>query len=98
MADPEVALAPLRRQIDTIDDRLVELLAARMSCVRQVIEIKQENGIPARISARVEEVVARVRMQAERVGAPPDLAEIVWREMIEWVIGFEETSLGGHGG
>ena len=92
-AASEQVLAPLRARIDAIDTEIVGLLARRMDCVGEVIGVKQAHGLPARIDARVEEVVAHVRAKAETIGAPPDLAEIVYRNMIEWVIAHEETHL-----
>ncbi|MCW6510072.1 chorismate mutase [Lichenifustis flavocetrariae] len=96
-ADAEAVLAPLRAQIDAIDAQIVGLLAKRMDCVGEVIGLKQAHGLPARIDARVEEVVARVRTKADAAGAPPDLAEAVWRSMIEWVIAYEERHMGAAG-
>ncbi|MDX7950974.1 chorismate mutase [Lichenihabitans sp. Uapishka_5] len=92
-ASTDDVLAPLRLRIDAIDAAIVELLAKRMDCVGEVIGIKQAHGLPARIESRVEEVVANVRAGAEGVGAPPDLAETVYRSMIAWVIAHEERHL-----
>lgn len=92
-APSEAALASLRIEIDAIDDRLVALVAERMACIERVVVVKQATGLPARLEGRVEEVVARVRAKAEQAGAPPELAETLWRTMIEWVIGFEEKAI-----
>lgn len=92
-AGAEQVLAPLRARIDAIDAEIVALLARRMGCVTEVIGLKQAHGLPARIDARVEEVVANVRAKAVDLGAPPDLAEVVYRNMIEWVIAHEEDHL-----
>ena len=89
----EDVLRPLRDRIDAIDTEIVGLLARRMDCVGEVIGMKQAHGLPARIDARVEEVVANVRAKANELGAPPDLAEVVYRHMIEWVIAHEEGHL-----
>ena len=91
--DPQIALAALRQQIDDVDGRLVGLVAERMRCVEQVIAVKQQTKLPARIDSRVEEVVGRVRVMAEQAGAPADLAETLWRTMIDWVIAYEERHL-----
>ena len=92
-ASTDRVLAPLRVRIDAIDAEIVGLLAERMRCVSEVIGLKTQFGLPARIDARVEEVVANVRAKADAAGAPPDLAEAVWRSMIEWVIAYEEKHL-----
>ena len=88
-----VALKPLRAEIDAVDAEIAALLAKRMAVVERVIAIKREAGIPALLKDRVEEVAAHVRGQAEARGAPPDLAETVWRAMMGWVIAYEDVRL-----
>lgn len=90
----ETALGPLRAQIDSIDDQLVSLLGQRIKVVDEVVAIKATHALPARLEGRIEEVVARVRARAERVDAPADLAEVLWRTMIEWIIAYEDERLG----
>ena len=92
-ADREVVLRPLRDRIDAIDEQLVTLIAERMGAVDEVVTVKQAHGLPARLDDRIENVVARVRARAAHLGAPPDLAEILWRRMIEWVIAYEDGKL-----
>ena len=92
-ANREAALRPLRDRIDAIDEQLVTLVAERMSVVDDVVTIKHANCLPARLDGRIEDVVARVRGKAERLGAPPDLAEVLWRTMIDWVITYEDQRL-----
>jgi isochorismate pyruvate lyase len=50
--------------------------------------------MPARITPRVEEVVANVRREAALHGLPPDLIEKLWRRLIDWSIAREEGVLG----
>ncbi len=88
------ALAPLRAEIDAIDADLVALIAKRMAVVERVIAVKRASGIPALLNDRVEEVAAHVRHRAAALGAPPDLAETVWRAMMDWVIVYEDEKLG----
>ena len=57
-------------------------------------EIKARADLPARITSRVEEVVANVRRHAEAQGLPPDLVEKLWRRLIDWSIAREESMLG----
>ena len=89
----EAKLDPLRAQIDAIDDQLVSLLGQRIKVVDEVVTIKAAHKLPARLEGRIEEVVARVRARAERVDAPADLAEVLWRTMIEWIIAYEDLRL-----
>ena len=87
------ALAELRRRIDGIDTELVALLAKRQRCVEEVIEIKRTAMLPARIPARIDEVLAHIRKLAIAADVEPDLAVAVWREMIEQFIAFEERQI-----
>lgn len=89
------SLRDLRATIDRIDRDLVALLAERVRCLDQVVAVKTKNNLPAAIPERVEEVVAHVRAEAESKGMPPDLAELLWRRLIEWSIAYEEGRLGG---
>ncbi|MBC7138381.1 MAG: chorismate mutase [Defluviimonas sp.] len=97
---PQIAtMAELRLEIDRLDAALVDLLAERTAMIDRAIELKPGEGLPARIESRVEDVLAKVRARAEAAGAPPELVEVLWREMMEFFIAREESVLGrGDGG
>lgn len=86
-------MASLRPQIDAIDAALIDLLAERSRYIDRAAEIKKGVGLPARITDRVEEVVRNVRDRAALQGLDPDLAEQIWRDLIEWSITREEVQL-----
>ncbi|MEZ5868383.1 MAG: chorismate mutase [Defluviimonas denitrificans] len=87
-------MAELRAEIDRIDAGLVDLLAERITYIDRAAELKPALGLPARIDDRVEEVVAKVRESAVARGVDPDLAEALWRRLIDWSIAREEVVLG----
>jgi len=87
-------MAEIRAEIDRLDDDLVRLFAERAGFIDRAAEIKAGVDLPARIEARVEEVVANVRRHAESYGLPPDLVEKLWRRLIDWSIAREESHLG----
>ena len=87
-------MAELRLQIDAVDRELVALLVERAGYIDRATEIKPGVGLPARIEARVEEVVANVRAAAVQGGLDADLTEALWRRLIEWSIAREENILG----
>ena len=91
-------MATLRAQIDALDADLVALLAERAGYIDRAVALKQAEGLPANIPARVEEVVAKVRARADAQGLDPDLAEALWRPLIGWSIAREEKVLGGGDG
>lgn len=90
-------MAELRVEIDRIDAALVELLTYRQGMIDRAIGLKPGEGLPARISARVEDVVSKVRAAAAASGLDADLAERVWREMMDGFIAREEAVLGQDG-
>lgn len=83
----------LRAQIDQLDEQLMALLAHRHALIDRAAQIKAGNGMPARIDARVEEVVANVRRHAEGHGLDPQLYDRLWRQLIEAAIAQEERQL-----
>lgn len=87
-------MAEIRAEIDRVDEDLVRLFALRAGYIDRAAEIKAEVDLPARIEARVEEVVRNVRGHAETYGLPPDLVEKLWRRLIDWSIAREESRLG----
>jgi len=84
----------IRAEIDRLDAALIALLVERAGYIDRVAGVKASAGLPARIETRVEQVVANVRSQAVSQGLSPDLAERLWRQLIDWSIAHEETVLG----
>ena len=87
-------MADIRAEIDRIDKALIDMFAARACYIDRAAEVKAGIGLPARITNRVEEVVSNVRAHAVTRGIDPDLAEKLWRKLIEWSIAREEDALG----
>jgi isochorismate pyruvate lyase len=79
----------VRAAIDAIDDQLVALLARRVAYVERAAAIKPALGIPAKAPERVAQVLARVEARASDCGLPSDLANELWRLMIDWSIDHE---------
>lgn len=78
-----------------MDAALVALLAKRFEVVKKVAVYKKQQGLPAAIPERVEQVVARVRRAAKAQGFSSDTAEKLWRVLIADMIAFEEKELNG---
>lgn len=89
-----MTMAHIRAEIDRLDETLVRLFAERASYIDRAAEIKAGADLPARIDARVEEVVQNVRRHATTHGLPPELVEKLWRRLIDWSIAREENRLG----
>ncbi|WP_299670020.1 chorismate mutase [uncultured Ruegeria sp.] len=88
------SMQELRVQIDKLDRQLIEMLVTRVSYIDRASELKPGEGLPARIPDRVEEVVQKVRAGSHEAGMDPELAERLWRILIEWSIAREERVLG----
>ena len=87
-------MAHIRAEIDRVDEQLVRLFAERTGYIDRAAQIKVGADLPARIDARVEEVVQNVRRHAATYGLPPELVEKLRRRLIDWSIAREENHLG----
>ncbi|MCX8107326.1 MAG: bifunctional chorismate mutase/prephenate dehydrogenase [Verrucomicrobiae bacterium] len=72
-------LEVLRREIDAIDEQIVNLLARRHETVQKVVSIKKAMGLPVWHPAREEDLVSQRRTQAARVGLDPAFVEEIFR-------------------
>jgi len=79
---PRTGLEGLRRQIDAIDQQLVELLARRRQVVQQVAEVKQRHDLPTHHPAREENLISARRTQAAQAGLDPDYVEDLFRTVL----------------
>lgn len=93
-----LSMAALRAEIDALDAEIVALMADRARLIDRAAQLKPGEGLPARIDARVEEVVRNARAQAEARGLDPTLIEMIWRQIVEWSIAREERVLGREDG
>ncbi len=75
-------MAELRAAIDSLDARLVALLAVRQAYIERAAQLKPGRD-QVRDPQRIEEVVAKVIAEARRAGLSADIAEPVWRTLIE---------------
>lgn len=81
-------MADVRYEVDRLDRLLVRLIAERQSYMDAAARIKNDRDA-VRDPARIEDVVAKVLESARREGLSPDIAEPVWRLMIERCIAHE---------
>lgn len=81
-------LNDLREQIDSVDRRIVELIAERQGLVIAAGTLKRdENAV--RAPARVEHVIAKVRLLAQDADASPDVVERAYRALIAAFVDLE---------
>ena len=81
-------MAEVRQGVDAIDRLLVAILAERQRYMDAAARIKPDRAA-VRDTARIEDVVAKVKAAARKAGLSEDIAEPVWRLLIERCIAHE---------
>ncbi len=76
------SMAELRVAIDALDARLVALLAVRQAYIERAAQLKTGRD-QVRDPERIEDVVAKVIAEGQKAGLSSDIAEPVWRTLIE---------------
>ncbi len=84
VGDSEVnrSLESLRGEIDSIDEQIVHLLAARHTKVQKVVALKTAHKLPIYHPAREEDLISFRRSQAQHVGLDPDHIEALFRSIL----------------
>jgi chorismate mutase/prephenate dehydrogenase len=85
-------LEDLRRQLDGIDERLVQLIAERQATVRSISDIKRSASVPLRDYGREREVLQRARSNAQKIGVSGDVAEEMLRTLIRYSLTEQEQA------
>jgi len=75
-------LDELRKQLDELDQQLLQVIAARQATSREIARVKRDTGIPTRDYGREREVLLGARNYAQNIGVPPQVAETVMRLLI----------------
>jgi chorismate mutase/prephenate dehydrogenase len=75
-------LDELRRQLDQLDQQLLQIIAARQATSREIARVKRSTGYPTRDYGREREVLLGARNYAGNLGISPDVAETVMRLLI----------------
>lgn len=96
MAKESMAKAPedcqnmieVREGVDKIDRELVRLLVTRQGYMHAAARIKP-NRAAVYDAERIEDVVSKVLAEAKAQGLSPEIAEPVWRKLIERCIAHE---------
>jgi len=83
-----VTMVDVRQGVDALDRALVTLLAERQRYMDAAARIKP-NRDAVFDQARIDDVVAKVLAAAEPAGLSPDIAEPVWRLLIDRCIAHE---------
>ena len=82
------SMAEVRQGVDALDRALVTLLAERQRYMDAAARIKPSRDV-VHDDARIEDVVAKVLASAEAAGLSPQIAEPVWRTLVDRCIAHE---------
>ncbi|WP_029086159.1 chorismate mutase [Brevundimonas aveniformis] len=85
------SMAEVRQGVDALDRALVALMAERQRYMDAAARIKPSRNV-VHDDARIEDVVAKVLAAAKTAGLSPDIAEPVWRTLIDRCIAHEFES------
>jgi len=86
-------MAEVREGVDALDRELVALLVKRQAYMTAAARIKQDREA-VHDDARIEDVIEKVLVEARKQGLSENIAEPVWRKLIERCIAFEFGELG----
>ena len=78
----EDAFAQVRKDIDSVDSELVELMAKRLALTGKVGELKAELNLPLYVPSRETELIKNKRELAKQKNISPDLVEDVIRRIM----------------
>ena len=82
------SMVEVRQGVDALDRALVTLLAERQRYMHAAARIKPSRDV-VHDDWRIEDVVSKVLAAAREQGLSPDIAEPVWRKLIERCIAHE---------
>lgn len=83
-----LTMVEVREGVDALDRELVRLLVTRQGYMHAAARIKPTREA-VYDSDRIEDVVAKVLIEARAQGLSPEIAEPVWRKLIERCIAHE---------
>src|SRR5262245_35317579 len=75
-------MTEVRAGIDALDKRLVALIAERLHYIDEAARIKQQRHL-VRDEARIADVLAKTRTEAERIGCDPDVVAAAYKALVE---------------
>ncbi|MFQ5912030.1 MAG: chorismate mutase [Nitrospinota bacterium] len=86
-------IADLRRQIDGVDDQILELLNHRAALALEIAKAKRTLGQPIHVPDREEQVLTRLSLRMPGP-LPPEAVVRIFQRIIEESRGLEESGAG----
>ncbi len=70
-----------RKQIDQIDEKIVNLLGKRMILVKEIAKFKRAEGLPVKDSGREDELRIRLKILAKKHGLDPEFVNHLYNHV-----------------
>ena len=90
----ESALDALRRELDEVDDRFVDLIARRQAAIREIAALKSQSTLPLRDVLREARQIARLSDRARAAGVDELFIVHLFRQILEFSVRTQEGRLG----
>jgi chorismate mutase len=90
-AGTQEQLAAYRQQIDSIDQRIVDLLQERARVVAGVGNLKREAHLPVTVPGREQQVIAKARDLAKGGPLPADAVGRIYQKLVEEMRNWESS-------
>ena len=84
-------LAECRQKIDSIDQRLVDLIQERARVVQEVGPIKQEAHLPVTDTSREQKVIQKAEGLAQSGPLPPEAVGRIYQKLVEEMRNWEAS-------
>jgi len=78
----------VRDSIDRIDDQIINLISKRKILVVEAVRLKNRDQIIDQ--ERIERIIKKLNVEAQKKNLPDGLVEKLWRTMIKEFIDYEE--------
>ena len=76
-------LQTLRKKIDSIDEKLLELIGDRIKLMEEIGKIKKQLQLPVHDPSREKEKIEIINLQAKKSGIPAELVNKIWKDFFE---------------
>jgi chorismate mutase len=90
-AGTQEQLAAYRQQIDSLDQRIVELFQQRARLVEEVGNIKREAHLGVTVPSREQQVVEKAQELAKAGPLPPEAVGRIYQKLVEEMRNWEAT-------
>jgi len=79
-----------RKEIDTIDEQMLELLEKRLAIVKKIADLKTRENLPIRDTKRETVILDNIAVKAEKLDLDPELVKRFFKSVIELSVEVEQ--------